>query len=84
MPFLTGRHSDAAFETMEVPTKSSLAEIYPEAALKSQTKRWQALVSKFKETYGKAPDYVARSPGRVNLIGEVCLNSEIYKDLCTD
>lgn len=73
MPFLTGRDRDAAFEIMEVPTKSSLADIYPDTALKAQTKRWQALVSKFKETYGKVPDYVARSPGRVNLIGEVSL-----------
>lgn len=56
---------------MEVPTKTSLSEIYPEDALKSQSKRWQELVSKFKETYGKEPDFVSRSPGRVNIIGEV-------------
>ena len=68
MPFLTGRRY---IETMEVPTKSSLAEIYPEDAIESQTKRWQALISKFKDLYGKLPDYVSRSPGRVNLIGEV-------------
>lgn len=56
---------------MEVPTKTSLAEIYPEDALKSQTKRWNELISTFKETYGKLPDFVSRSPGRVNIIGEV-------------
>jgi galactokinase len=56
---------------MEVPTKTSLADIYPEDAIEKQTKRWQSLISKFKETYGKPPDFVSRSPGRVNIIGEV-------------
>lgn len=56
---------------MEVPTKSSLAEIYPEDAIESQSKRWQRLVSTFRDTYGKSPDFVSRSPGRVNIIGEV-------------
>lgn len=57
---------------MEVPTTSSLADIYPEDALKSQTARWNKLLSTFKERYGKSPDFVSRSPGRVNIIGEVC------------
>ncbi len=56
---------------MEVPTKTSLYDVYPEDAIKSQTKRWNELISTFKETYGKLPDFVSRSPGRVNLIGEV-------------
>ncbi|KAK3708644.1 galactokinase [Vermiconidia calcicola] len=45
---------------MEVPTKTTLSEIYPEDALKRQTKRWQTLVTTFEEW----------SPGRVNIIGE--------------
>ena len=56
---------------MEVPTAASLSEIYPEDAVKSQTARWNNLISKFKEEYGKLPDFVSRSPGRVNIIGEV-------------
>lgn len=56
---------------MEVPTKKSLAEIYPEDALEKQTKRWNSLISEFKQRYGRLPDFVSRSPGRVNLIGEV-------------
>lgn len=56
-----------------VPTKSSLADIYPDDAVKTQTTRWNKLLSQFKETYGKAPDFVSRSPGRVNIIGEVGL-----------
>ena len=55
-----------------VPETSSLAAIYPEDALKSQTTRWNALLKKFQETYNKSPDFVSRSPGRVNIIGEVC------------
>jgi galactokinase len=56
---------------MDVPTKTSLADIYPEDALQSQTTRWNSLLSTFKDTYGKSADFVSRSPGRVNIIGEV-------------
>ncbi|KAF2487677.1 ribosomal protein S5 domain 2-type protein [Neohortaea acidophila] len=55
---------------MEVPTKSALADIYPEDAVESQSKRWRTLLKTFQDTYGKAPDFVSRSPGRVNIIGE--------------
>ena len=55
---------------MEVPTATSLRDIYPEEALPVETKRWESLLTKFKELYGKRPDFVARSPGRVNIIGE--------------
>jgi hypothetical protein len=56
---------------MDVPTKTSLADIYPEDALQTQTTRWNSLLSTFKDTYGKSADFVSRSPGRVNIIGEV-------------
>ncbi|KAK3110319.1 galactokinase [Teratosphaeriaceae sp. CCFEE 6253] len=55
---------------MNVPIAKSLREIYPEDAVESQTKRWNALISKFKEDYGRLPDFISRSPGRVNIIGE--------------
>jgi len=58
---------------MEVPTATSLRDIYPEDAIPAETKRWETLLAKFKETYGKQADFVARSPGRVNIIGEVGL-----------
>ncbi|KAI5283900.1 galactokinase [Ascosphaera aggregata] len=32
--------------------------------------RWRHLISQFKSTYNYLPDFVARSPGRVNIIGE--------------
>lgn len=53
-----------------VPVARSLSEIYPEAALESQTKRWRQLLSAFEGRYGHSAEFVARSPGRVNIIGE--------------
>ncbi|KAF2687277.1 galactokinase-like protein [Lentithecium fluviatile CBS 122367] len=55
---------------MDVPTATSLRDIYPDDAVPVQEKRWEKLLAKFKETYGKSAEFVARSPGRVNIIGE--------------
>ncbi|KAL9096650.1 MAG: hypothetical protein Q9165_001137, partial [Trypethelium subeluteriae] len=55
---------------MEVPTARSLADVYPEASLSVQKSRWQTLLAKFEQTYGRPADFVSRSPGRVNIIGE--------------
>ncbi|KAH7139489.1 galactokinase [Dendryphion nanum] len=55
---------------MEVPTATSLRDIYPEDAIPVETKRWENLLVQFKEKYGKQADFVSRSPGRVNIIGE--------------
>jgi galactokinase len=60
---------------MEVPTATSLSDIYPEDAVPVETKRWESLLAKFKDVYGKQADFVARSPGRVNIIGEVSLST---------
>ena len=57
---------------MDVPIATSLKEVYPEDAIEGQTKRWNNLITKFKQEYGKLPDFISRSPGRVNIIGEVC------------
>ena len=56
---------------MAVPTATSLAHIYPEASLPVQKSRWQALLARFEQTYGRSAEFVSRSPGRVNIIGEV-------------
>ncbi|KAI7367439.1 hypothetical protein KC336_g21202, partial [Hortaea werneckii] len=55
---------------MDVPIATSLKEVYPEDAIEGQTKRWNNLITKFKQQYGKLPDFISRSPGRVNIIGE--------------
>jgi galactokinase len=53
-----------------VPIISSLKEIYALDALPTETTRWTHLLQTFKSTYGHDADFVARSPGRVNIIGE--------------
>lgn len=35
-----------------------------------QSQRYRALISRFRTEFGKDPQFIARSPGRVNLIGE--------------
>ncbi|TQV93808.1 galactokinase [Cordyceps javanica] len=57
-----------------VPLVTSLADIYPEDALADQASRWNALYARFQSAFGDGggppPSFVARSPGRVNIIGE--------------
>ena len=53
-----------------VPVANALSDIYPPDALSEQGPRWNNLLSKFESTYGHAASFVARSPGRVNIIGE--------------
>ncbi|KAF1983618.1 galactokinase [Aulographum hederae CBS 113979] len=55
---------------MEIPTASSLNQIYPEDAIAFQKPRWESLLSGFKSQYGHSAEFVSRSAGRVNLIGE--------------
>src|ERR1700742_3471977 len=53
-----------------VPVAKSLRDIYTEDALEIQGKRWAKLVEHFEFHYGHSPEFVSRSPGRVNIIGE--------------
>lgn len=53
-----------------VPIAHTLGDIYTSDALPSQTERWTNLLGKFESTYGQPSQFVARSPGRVNIIGE--------------
>ena len=53
-----------------IPVTQSIESLYPDANVPAQRKRWQNLISQFEEKYNKKPAFVARSPGRVNLIGE--------------
>ena len=58
-----------------VPRVSSLTEAYYDHS-ESQgispevESRWNSLLSTFSQVYGHRADFVARSPGRVNIIGE--------------
>jgi len=54
-----------------VPSVSNFPDIYPAEALDAQSKRWNNLLSTFESRYNAKADFVSRSPGRVNIIGEV-------------
>lgn len=59
-----------------VPQTENIADVYAtdDASATSVASgvqaRWHSLIAKFTQLYGYAPDFVARSPGRVNIIGE--------------
>lgn len=53
-----------------VPFARSLDQIYTADALPAQAKRWNNLLTQFQSTYNQPAEFVARSPGRVNIIGE--------------
>jgi galactokinase len=53
-----------------VPIAKSLKDIYTEDALPTQKMRWEHLLKEFKANYGSSAQFVSRSPGRVNIIGE--------------
>ncbi|KAJ9070269.1 galactokinase [Entomophthora muscae] len=49
---------------------TSVKDIYSAAASSEQECRYRSLVKTFFQTYGKPPQFIARAPGRVNIIGE--------------
>ncbi|KAI5866406.1 ribosomal protein S5 domain 2-type protein [Durotheca rogersii] len=53
-----------------VSTVAALQDIYTPQALAEQSLRWESLLDKFQALYGAPAQFVARSPGRVNIIGE--------------
>ena len=57
-----------------VPWVESLEDVYgsgvsPDVPPEYE-QRFKNLIRRFEKTYGRKPDYVSRSPGRVNIIGE--------------
>jgi hypothetical protein len=48
----------------------NLEEIYDPRDLPLEKERYAKIRAKFVETYGSEPEFYARSPGRVNLIGD--------------
>ncbi len=53
-----------------VPVVKNLEDLYPQDALVSQRARFEHLKARFFELYGRSPLFIARSPGRVCLIGD--------------
>jgi galactokinase len=52
------------------PIVRSLESLYGEADAPQAAQRYAAVCEAFHATYGMPPDFIARAPGRVNLIGE--------------
>jgi galactokinase len=59
-----------AQDRREVPFVQKLAAIYHPDEIKDQADRWTNLHHSFKRVFGHQPDFITRSPGRVNIIGE--------------
>lgn len=59
-----------------VPETEDIADVYAtdeasKFSVSSEVQsRWNGLIAGFGKLYGYAPDFIARSPGRVNIIGE--------------
>ncbi|KAF9085232.1 galactokinase [Mortierella sp. AD031] len=53
-----------------IPVIDDISILYSEPKLAGARARWASLVHDFSQLYGRVPDFIARSPGRVNLIGE--------------
>ncbi|KAH0881414.1 hypothetical protein HID58_068808, partial [Brassica napus] len=65
------RQDMAKQEEVTVPIFTSLDPVYGEGSqLQEANSRFDALKSKFNQAFGASPQLFARSPGRVNLIGE--------------
>ncbi|WFD05743.1 galactokinase [Malassezia vespertilionis] len=63
-----------------VPLLASLDQVYAPPAQERERRRWSALNSRFETLYHQKPSFVARAPGRVNLIGDV-IPAAIDKDI---
>ena len=57
-------------EVKTVKVVNSLQGVYADASIKKQEKRLEQLRERFKQQYNSLPKYMARAPGRVNIIGE--------------
>ncbi|EFJ30960.1 hypothetical protein SELMODRAFT_144964 [Selaginella moellendorffii] len=58
-------------EDERVPVRVSLESVYGHGSLLDEARfRYARLRARFAEIYGSDPDFYARAPGRVNLIGE--------------
>ncbi|KAH9949915.1 galactokinase gal [Amylocystis lapponica] len=56
---------------LPIPIVTSLQEVHTDfVTAANQAERWNDLVAEFERRFGKKPTYIARAPGRVNLIGE--------------
>lgn len=55
---------------LPVTVVKSPPEIYHPDESNEELRRWTAVLKEWQNVYGGSPDFIARSPGRVNIIGE--------------
>ncbi|EMD32074.1 hypothetical protein CERSUDRAFT_119060 [Gelatoporia subvermispora B] len=56
---------------LPIPVYTNLSDVHTDTATAAdQAVRWNELTLEFEKRFGKKPTYIARAPGRVNLIGE--------------
>ncbi|KAI0312445.1 galactokinase gal [Amylostereum chailletii] len=56
---------------LPIPVYTSLDQLYSDLGTATDhAVRWNALAEDFERRFGRKPAYIARAPGRVNLIGE--------------
>ncbi|THH12665.1 hypothetical protein EW146_g7483 [Bondarzewia mesenterica] len=56
---------------LPIPVYTSLEQLYNDLGTATDhAARWNGLVKEFENRFGREPSYIARAPGRVNLIGE--------------
>ncbi|KAJ6512621.1 Galactokinase [Mycena sanguinolenta] len=54
-----------------IPVYTNLTDLYSSLGTSlNHAERWDNLAEEFEKRFGKKPTYIARAPGRVNLIGE--------------
>ncbi|RXW20693.1 hypothetical protein EST38_g5159 [Candolleomyces aberdarensis] len=55
----------------DIPVYTNLNDVFGSLGASLQNiERWNGLAEEFERRYGRKPKYIARAPGRVNLIGE--------------
>ncbi|EIN10114.1 Galactokinase [Punctularia strigosozonata HHB-11173 SS5] len=56
---------------LPIPVYTNLTDLYHDLGTATKhAERWSHLAEEFEKRYGRKPAYIARAPGRVNLIGE--------------
>lgn len=56
---------------LPIPIYTNLNHLYANLGTTlNHAERWNTLVEEFEKRYGRKPEYIARAPGRINVIGE--------------
>jgi len=58
-------------EQQSIPAYTTLSDVFGSlTASLEHVSRWNNLAEQFEKRFGRKPTYIARAPGRINLIGE--------------